>query len=135
MSRLQVQHPCFSCSLLCPFLTQKSATLGAARYAVRSLRELKRLDSTSRSPVYAAYTASLSGLISVRAFGQSEARQRQFEKLLDANARAWFWWLLGNRWIGFRLDMLSTSIVMFSMIFGVALRSQMSPGVLGVALV
>jgi hypothetical protein len=31
---------------------------------------------------------------------------------MDANARAWYFWLMCNRWVGFRLDMLSAALLL-----------------------
>ena len=59
------------------------------QFATRSLRELKRLDGTSRSPVQQAFTASLQGLETIRAFGRDTETQATFQGLLETNARAW----------------------------------------------
>ena len=59
------------------------------QFATRSLRELKRLDGTSRSPVQQAFTASLQGLETIRAFGRDVETQATFQRLLETNARAW----------------------------------------------
>ena len=40
-----------------------------------------------------------------------------------------------NRWLGFRLDMLSTTVVAATSILGVALKGHIDEGLLGLALV
>ncbi|CAN0464373.1 unnamed protein product [Ectocarpus sp. 12 AP-2014] len=40
------------------------------RYYRSSSRELRRLDSTSRSPIYALFSETLDGAVTIRAFGQ-----------------------------------------------------------------
>jgi ABC-type multidrug transport system fused ATPase/permease subunit len=52
--------------------------------------------------------------------------------MLETNAAAWFWWLIGNRWIGFRLDLM---IVSFAVILGVIVKNSVDSGILGLALV
>ncbi|EOD34565.1 hypothetical protein EMIHUDRAFT_228550 [Emiliania huxleyi CCMP1516] len=64
------------------------AYLVVARYYRASSRELQRIDSVSKSPIYAAFSEALQGATSIVAFGATrrfglEARQR-----LDANIKA-----------------------------------------------
>lgn len=66
------------------------------------------LAGTTRSPVQIQFTASLVGLVAIRAFGAVDDTQATFVRLLEQNAKAWYWWLIGNRWIGFRLDIMCT---------------------------
>lgn len=60
-------------------------------------RELKRFEGMSRSPCYETVTVTMNGLTTIRAFGRSEAQSESLVQLIDANARAWYWWLIGNR--------------------------------------
>lgn len=41
-------------------------------YYLATSRELKRLDSTSRAPIFSWFGESLTGLSTIRAFGQTE---------------------------------------------------------------
>jgi ATP-binding cassette subfamily C (CFTR/MRP) protein 1 len=41
-------------------------------YYLATSRELKRLDSTSRAPIFSWFGESLTGLSTIRAFGQME---------------------------------------------------------------
>eukprot|EP00041_Stephanoeca_diplocostata_P028981 m.843155 g.843155 ORF g.843155 m.843155 type:complete len:374 (+) comp23472_c0_seq11:3275-4396(+) len=104
-------------------------------FATASLRELKRLDGTTRSPVQIQFTASLAGLVAIRAFGAVDDTQATFVRLLEHNAQSWFWWLIGNRWIGFRLDIMCTVLVAVSVGLAMALRDHLDTGLLGLAFV
>ena len=44
------------------------ASLGVGRVYVRSARELKRLESTLKSPIYSNFAATIEGVATVRAF-------------------------------------------------------------------
>lgn len=46
-------------------------------------RQLRRNESTARSPVYAHFSETLSGATSIRAFGVADKFRRQNEKLVD----------------------------------------------------
>jgi len=105
------------------------------RFVVKSMTELKRLDSISRSPVFDFYSASLKGITAIRAFGGQESSQRHIVQLLQCSAQAWFWWLITNRFLGFRLDVLSAVIVGVSAFGGAMLKDFVSPELIAFAVV
>lgn len=59
------------------------------RFYLRSAREIKRVDNLLRSVLYAFFSESLSGLATVRAYGEVERFQRQNERLIDIQNRAY----------------------------------------------
>jgi ATP-binding cassette subfamily C (CFTR/MRP) protein 4 len=105
------------------------------RFVVKSMTELKRLDSVSRSPVFDCYAATMRGLVCLRAFRREEAAQERMLDLLDANAKAWFWWLITNRFLGFRLDMQAVLVMAFAAVGGAAIRDFVGPEFIGLAIV
>ena len=72
------------------------------RYYLRTSRELKRLDSTSRSPVYAHFQESLGGISTIRAYQQQARFVAENEWRVDANLRAYYPSITANRWGPFR---------------------------------
>ena len=106
-------------------------------FVTASTRELKRFESLSRSPVYETVTVTMNGLTTIRAFGKAEEQGESLVNLIDANARAWYWWLIGNRYIGFRLDMVTVVLVGFSSFMAVALvwlKVEISAAMIGLSL-
>uniref|UniRef100_A0AAX7SQL5 Cystic fibrosis transmembrane conductance regulator n=1 Tax=Astatotilapia calliptera TaxID=8154 RepID=A0AAX7SQL5_ASTCA len=51
------------------------------RYFLRTSRNVKRLESTTRSPVFSHLSSSLQGLWTIRAFGE----EKRFQKVFDAH--------------------------------------------------
>ena len=49
--------------------------------------------------------------MSIRVFGKEQQLTRSFTKVLATYARTWYTWLLVNRWVGFSLDLLTTSML------------------------
>src|SRR6202044_2212472 len=60
------------------------------RYYLRTSRELKRLDSVTRSPIYAHFQESLGGITTIRAYRQQARFALENEWRMDANLRAFF---------------------------------------------
>lgn len=94
---------------------------------VRTSREVKRLDATTRSPVFSLFSSSLSGLAVIRAFGRQHEFQATFTKLLDENSRAFYVYCYISRWLGVRLDGMSSSLLLITAIFCVAVKDTLEP--------
>lgn len=87
-------------------------------YSVQALyrtssKELKNIDSASKSPLYSHFRETLSGLETLRAFGPHMQRRmlRKHYALLDASIAARMNWDATNRWLGIRLEIIGSLIV------------------------
>ncbi|RHZ60075.1 hypothetical protein Glove_359g25 [Diversispora epigaea] len=87
-------------------------------YYLATSRELKRLDSLTRSPIYAHFQETLGGVITIRAYGQSERFCRENEIRLDENQKSYYPSISCNRWLAVRLEFLGSLII-----FGAAILS------------
>ncbi|KAI9352205.1 P-loop containing nucleoside triphosphate hydrolase protein [Obelidium mucronatum] len=67
-------------------------------------RSLKRLESSTRSPVYSAFGETLSGAVTIRAFGKTEQHLSHLLKTVDANHAAFLPLWGANRWLAFRVE-------------------------------
>ncbi|EEH18071.1 hypothetical protein PABG_00634 [Paracoccidioides brasiliensis Pb03] len=84
-----------------------SALLGISMYYslyyLTGAREIKRLESTVKSPVYEQFETALTGLTTIRAFGKVPTYIDRMFKKIDRHAQAyWHLWLF-NRWLGVRM--------------------------------
>lgn len=68
-------------------LIVSNLVIGVLQYYRRTARELKRLDSSTKSPIFAHFSETLMGLTSVRAFGQEHHFLRQNQTHIDANLK------------------------------------------------
>jgi len=73
-------------------------------------RETKRLESISRSPVYAHFSESLGGLATIRAYGQSQRFIKDFLRKVDQNTRAYSNIKVADRWLSVRLELLGSIV-------------------------
>src|SRR2546423_4047969 len=102
------------------------------RYYLRTSRELKRLDSVSRSPIYAHFQESLGGISTIRAYRQQKRFSRENEWRVDANLRAYFPSINANRWLAVRLEFIGSVIILAAAGFSIislSTRSRLSAGV------
>ncbi|KAI2637307.1 metal resistance protein YCF1 [Xylaria nigripes] len=107
------------------------------RYYLRTSRELKRLDSVSRSPMYAHFQESLGGISTIRAYRQQQRFERENEWRVDSNLRAYFPSISANRWLAVRLEFLGAIIILGAAgfaIVSVTRRSGLSAGMVGLAM-
>ncbi|KEY64333.1 hypothetical protein S7711_09599 [Stachybotrys chartarum IBT 7711] len=107
------------------------------RYYLRTSRELKRLDSVSRSPIYAHFQESLGGISTIRAYRQQQRFELENEWRVDANLRAYFPSISANRWLAIRLEFIGAIVILAAAgfaIISVASHSGLSAGLVGLAM-
>ncbi|OJJ44596.1 hypothetical protein ASPZODRAFT_168311 [Penicilliopsis zonata CBS 506.65] len=69
-------------------------------------REVKRLESTAKSPVFEQFGSSLVGLITIRAFTKADTYINIMYGKINRHARAWYNLWLFNRWLSFRMSVI-----------------------------
>uniref|UniRef100_A0A060SZS5 ARAD1C02970p n=1 Tax=Blastobotrys adeninivorans TaxID=409370 RepID=A0A060SZS5_BLAAD len=75
-----------------------------ATFYLATSRELKRIDSVSKSPIYQHFGETLVGVTTVRAYGDQRRFVRDNLKKIDDNNRPFFYMWVTNRWLSFRVD-------------------------------
>ncbi|EFY88409.1 ATP-binding cassette transporter protein [Metarhizium acridum CQMa 102] len=107
------------------------------RYYLAAKRELKRLESTSRSPVFDHFQETLGGVATICAYGAQERFIRENERRVDANMKAYIPSITANRWLGVRLEFVGSVVILLAAGFavtGVAFRSGQSEGMAGLTI-
>ena len=96
---------------MCAVLLPVVAVSGGVGWVYqRTSQELKRLDSTTRSPIYQAFGEALGGLDTLRAMGHGDLMRRRFGQAVDDHTRAEFYLWISNRWLVIRLQALSSAV-------------------------
>lgn len=111
--------------------------LAYQKYYLRTSRELKRLDSVSRSPIFAHFQESLGGISTIRAYRQQKRFALENEWRMDANLRAYFPSINSNRWLAVRLEFLGSVIILAAATFAiisVTAGSGLSAGMIGLSM-
>lgn len=81
-----------------------------------SSRELQRLDSITRSPIFSHFSETLGGLTTIRAFSHQQRFADLLFKRLDCHTNVFLIMNAGNRWLGIALDYLGAVIVFIAII-------------------
>jgi ABC-type multidrug transport system fused ATPase/permease subunit len=102
---------------------------------LRTSRQLRFMDLEAKSPLYALFTESVTGLATLRAFGWRDALERKHHELLDRSQRPFYLLYAVQRWLTFVLDMFVAGIAVLLVIIVTQLRGILPSGLIGVALV
>ena len=120
-------------------------------YYRASAREMKRLDAILRSLLYAHFSESLTGLATIRAYGEVDRFRKESEdrvnvenrfvcafarscKVTDPPPRAYWLTIANQRWLGIRIDALGLILALVVSLLTVITRFTVSPSKTGLAL-
>ncbi|KAH8825289.1 multidrug resistance-associated ABC transporter [Flagelloscypha sp. PMI_526] len=86
-------------------------TITLLAFIYYSGKDMRRLDSVSRSPLYSMFNETIAGVTVIRAFGASSKFLKDIMRLLNTNLSPQYWsWGL-NLWLMIRFDILSTFVL------------------------
>lgn len=91
-------------------------------------RELRRLQSVARSPVYAHFAEALDGVISIRAFGLQQAFCRAQEQHVAVLQRATITGVVAAQWLAVRLQTIAAVVVALVALLSAAKSNGLLPG-------
>lgn len=74
------------------------------RYFRASLRELKRMDSLTRSPLFSFFSESVVGCSTVKMHNAVDKFSEKFSHMLDANNQPVFLQISSQRWLALRIE-------------------------------
>ncbi|KAL7891061.1 hypothetical protein AOLI_G00005370 [Acnodon oligacanthus] len=120
--------------IMIPVLPLLIVFLFLRRYFLQTSRDVKRLESTTRSPVFSHLSSSLQGLWTIRAFKAEERFQQTFDAHQDLHSEAWFLFLTTSRWFAIRLDGMCSMFVTITAFGCILLRHNLEAGAVGLAL-
>jgi len=104
------------------------------RFYIRSSRQLNRLDSVSKSPIFSHFNESLAGVTSIRAFKIENEFIRKMQDLIDENLVFYYPNNAAQRWLSIRLECLGHLITFFACIFAILARDTLTAGLVGLSI-
>ncbi|XP_041075966.1 ATP-binding cassette sub-family C member 3-like isoform X5 [Polyodon spathula] len=103
------------------------------RFYVATSRQLKRLESVSRSPIYSHFSETITGTSVIRAYGRQDAFVLISDKKVDENQKSYYPGIVSNRWLGIRIEFIGNCVVLFAALFAVIEKSKLTPGLVGLS--
>ncbi|KAM9612284.1 ATP-binding cassette sub-family C member 2 isoform 1-T4 [Morphnus guianensis] len=119
--------------LLLDFMLVTKLCPSFQRFYVSTSRQLRRLDSVTRSPIYSHFGETVSGLSVIRAFGHQERFLQQNESTMDINQKSVYSWIVSNRWLAIRLEFIGSLVVFFSALLAVISKGTLEGGIVGLS--
>lgn len=89
-------------------------------------RELKRLDSINRSPLYALLGETVDGVAVIRAFQAQNVLERRLKKSLDTQQHAYYLTCSAQCWLAVRLELIGTLIITFACLSAVIQHNSLN---------
>jgi len=99
-----------------------------------SAREIKRLDNILRSSIYAHFSESLSGLATIRAYGEVSKFVTTNARFTDIENRAYYLTIVNQRWLGISLDFMGAILTLSVALIAVTESENINPSQIGLAL-
>ncbi|GMR50270.1 hypothetical protein PMAYCL1PPCAC_20465, partial [Pristionchus mayeri] len=102
---------------------------------IPTARQLRRLESTARSPILSVFAESIHGVTSIRAYDKIESSCIAFSTHVDKFVKTRYFLLVVNRWLQIYLDLFGNFVVLFAALFAVISSRYLSasPGLIGLS--
>lgn len=71
------------------------------------MRQLKRMESASKSPIFSHFSETLTGVSTIRAYNAQNRFIKKMENNVDENLLYYFPNNISNRWLALRLELVS----------------------------
>ncbi|KAL7753938.1 hypothetical protein RI367_000870 [Sorochytrium milnesiophthora] len=121
--------------MIIPLAVALCALLYIQRFYLASSRELKRLDSGSKAPVFQLFAESIGGLATVRAYKYEAQITGQIESTIDSHMRAQYANYASSRWLGVIVNVVGTLVSFGVAIIPVAMRHTATGAQVGLGFV
>ncbi|KAJ7610419.1 multidrug resistance-associated ABC transporter [Roridomyces roridus] len=121
-----------------PLFVMATVLIAAVYYQIAKIygqtsRDMRRIDSVTRSPLYSMYSETIAGVAILRSFGASSKFLRDMMRNVDTNMAPGYWTYGVNRWLTIRMSGLS-SVVMALIALSAVLNRNISAAVAGFVL-
>ncbi|KAH7111608.1 hypothetical protein EDB81DRAFT_873718 [Dactylonectria macrodidyma] len=105
-----------------------------AAFYLRASRDLKRMESVQRSPLFQHFEETLSGMTTIRAYRDERRFIRDNLEKVNTQARPFIYLSACNRWLAFRADLIGDLVAFFAGVFIILSLDSVDPGSAGISL-
>ena len=114
------------------FLTVLYVGMGA--FYIRASRDLKRIESAQRSPLYQQFGETLSGITTIRAYGDERRFIEDNARRINNHNRPFIFLWAANRWLALRVDWAGALVSFFAAVFVIINVGHIDAGAAGLSL-
>ncbi|KAJ7104581.1 hypothetical protein C8R43DRAFT_1047311 [Mycena crocata] len=82
-------------------------------------RDLRRMESNSRSPIFSDFGELLQGIVTVRAFSAEKRFLDNLHTRINLTTKMWYSFWMTNRWLLLNFDFLGSMAVFFTSMFSI----------------
>ncbi|KAL2197749.1 hypothetical protein P885DRAFT_35250 [Corynascus similis CBS 632.67] len=104
------------------------------QFYLHASRDLKRLESVERSPLFQQFGETLSGVTTIRAYGDERRFIRDNLARINTQLRPFIYLWAANRWLSFRTDLLGDVVAFFAGVFVIIGLGKIDAGSAGISL-
>merc|ERR1711892_223969 len=101
---------------------------GIKIFYIKTSRQIKRLESSSNSPIYAHLNETVRGISSIKAFRQVPRFPQDFENLISSNLKFSYYSVMCGRWLNLRTEIVAQILVLAASLVAVVNRETFSSG-------
>jgi ATP-binding cassette subfamily C (CFTR/MRP) protein 1 len=105
------------------------------KFYLRTSRQIRLMDLEAKAPLYSNFLETLSGLVTIRAFGWTKEMDKRNMNLLDASQRPFYLLYCIQRWLMLVIDLLVAALAVFLVAMIVKFRQGADAGLVGLALI
>ena len=96
--------------------------------------EAQRRDAEARGPIHNTFALVINGMVSLRAADKIRFFRQEYINALELGTNATFCYVVANRWISIRLDVLCILVVTFLCCFVVYMKGSIDTALLVMSL-
>lgn len=105
------------------------------KFYLRTSRQIRLMDLEAKAPLYSNFLETLSGLVTIRAFGWTSEMEKRNMAFLDASQRPFYLLYCIQRWLALVVDLLVAALAVLLVALIVRFRHPADAGFVGVALI
>ncbi|KAF9255339.1 multidrug resistance-associated ABC transporter [Marasmius fiardii PR-910] len=129
----------FTITVVFPLFLFPAAVFGfiyqeLARAYLNTARDLRRMESNSRSPVFSHFGELLEGIVTVRAFSAERQFLNGIHKKIDDTTKIWYAYWMTNRWVMLSFECVGPLIVFITALFSISRKDDAAAGIAGLCI-
>ncbi|CAG8606010.1 17882_t:CDS:10 [Rhizophagus irregularis] len=104
------------------------------RIYAKCSRDMKRLDSVTKSPIYSHFGETIIGISTIRAYGATKRFMEEMLLRIDSNNRPFFMKCTLNRWLSVRFNILGSLLTFIAGVFILWNLDRIDAGLAGLSM-